>query len=851
MRRSFFFFLFILVCGSLFSLTDFEKIEQLIWQGREAGAQKDWDTAITSLEKSLSLAKAAGFQDIQNDWLIQPELKILRKLKTMKPQEPRQVYRVLTVFIDTLDAEVYTGKKGSIVKKKIKLDLMQDTEKNTRTFFEYQKHFFEAFSDGNLAVQIDYVRPGFTLRAMEVDEKDKKNSLDLTTLTPADQYHRFMYDNYSKYDVICFVWPKPEDALADATGGFGLQDTILPGMWQAKARGYMTIPDLWMNSVVTRRTFVHELYHTIEYNLGIRPSHAWYEGTRQSIPEWKGQDEYDYYQWRFDEHVKPYGWNNVNYKDRFPLQLDKSSFERYLALLLKNSASKAYEAWDLVNDENFKEALKIFPNYPKASYKAAVEAFGNKDYDTAWELLQNFRSFDSGDLDGKLTEIKILVNTKQYDIAGPPAVSILRSGQLDFWQKNSIQWYIKTLARNTKDKQGALALHDALIAMEPGNPRFYAWKGDYFYNLDEFNTALPLYEKALELSVGDAHYWVYLGEVKWRMHKYLDAKESFTKAMEVSPMDYIRREISDFLTDEAYYEKNENDKEALFDMAFSVYPQNDYTYREAALYLLDQGSREKAIEYFKKSSDYGSQDSVESLKENFNIVYTPKKPSKPINPGATRVGIYSIDGDMEAFSEVFHNQSNYDFVYLDPQDMQKGTKLKDLDVLIVPGGDPGEYCDPIGDAGMDNIRSFIKTGGGFIGVCAGAYFGIADWYLGVFAAEIYNGYYWKRGSGDVKIRLTDEGKKVFGNIDEAFQMRYVNGTMLQRVVSKDLEPYTSLAVYESGLAENGAPNIMVGRDAIISGKYGKGKVLTFSPHPEHTSGKENLLLKAVDFVSPP
>jgi len=70
MRRSFFFFLFILVCGSLFSLTDFEKIEQLIWQGREAGAQKDWDTAITSLEKSLSLAKAAGFQDIQNDWLI-------------------------------------------------------------------------------------------------------------------------------------------------------------------------------------------------------------------------------------------------------------------------------------------------------------------------------------------------------------------------------------------------------------------------------------------------------------------------------------------------------------------------------------------------------------------------------------------------------------------------------------------------------------------------------------------------------------------------------------------------------------------------------------------------------------
>ena len=45
------------------------------------------------------------------------------------------------------------------------------------------------------------------------------------------------------------------------------------------------------------------------------------------------------------------------------------------------------------------------------------------------------------------------------------------------------------------------------------------------------------------------------------------------------------------------------------------------------------------------------------------------------------------------------------------------------DVLVVPGGYATNYLDAIEDEGELAIQNFVKNGGGFVGICAGAYCG--------------------------------------------------------------------------------------------------------------------------------
>ncbi len=43
-------------------------------------------------------------------------------------------------------------------------------------------------------------------------------------------------------------------------------------------------------------------------------------------------------------------------------------------------------------------------------------------------------------------------------------------------------------------------------------------------------------------------------------------------------------------------------------------------------------------------------------------------------------------------------------------------------ILCVPGGNMYYYSQDISPQGKENIRSFIRNGGGYIGICGGAYF---------------------------------------------------------------------------------------------------------------------------------
>jgi hypothetical protein len=58
-----------------------------------------------------------------------------------------------------------------------------------------------------------------------------------------------------------------------------------------------------------------------------------------------------------------------------------------------------------------------------------------------------------------------------------------------------------------------------------------------------------------------------------------------------------------------------------------------------------------------------------------------------------------------------------------------------------------------------------------------------------------------RGAGNVKMELAGDGKKILGGQDGQFEVRYVNGPIVQPATEKNLPPYEPLALFRTELAK--------------------------------------------------
>jgi len=177
--------------------------------------------------------------------------------------------------------------------------------------------------------------------------------------------------------------------------------------------------------------------------------------------------------------------------------------------------------------------------------------------------------------------------------------------------------------------------------------------------------------------------------------------------------------------------------------------------------------------------------------------------------------------------------------------------LADVDVLIHPGGSGGKQGRHLGAEGRASIRRYIRDGGGFIGICAGAYLASADYAgsLNVLDARVVDRKHWARGKGTVEIALTDAGRRVLKSDERSLKIFYAQGPLLAPRDRADIPDYETFATFETEIAKNGAPRgVMIGTTAIARGAFGKGRVVCFSPHPEMTEGLESLVRVAIDDV---
>ena len=179
--------------------------------------------------------------------------------------------------------------------------------------------------------------------------------------------------------------------------------------------------------------------------------------------------------------------------------------------------------------------------------------------------------------------------------------------------------------------------------------------------------------------------------------------------------------------------------------------------------------------------------------------------------------------------------------------------LTNVEVLVHPGGSGSKQGKSLGEDGRRLVRQFVEQGGGYLGVCAGAYLATNDydWSLDLIDAKVVDRMHWARGTGSVKLRLSDDGIAFFEQMP-TIDLHYGQGPLLARREWDDVDvpDYESLAIYDSEIATKGAPKgIMKGTSAIVRCRYGSGRVFCFSPHPELTDGKSQMIATAVAWLA--
>jgi len=197
-----------------------------------------------------------------------------------------------------------------------------------------------------------------------------------------------------------------------------------------------------------------------------------------------------------------------------------------------------------------------------------------------------------------------------------------------------------------------------------------------------------------------------------------------------------------------------------------------------------------------------------------------------------RVGLYQAPGvhpvAFAAEKALLERSTGFRCTVVKPKEVQGGA-LKQQDVVVFMGGSGTAQGRALGDVGKQAVKDFVRGGGGYVGVCAGAYLALQgeDEFhkLRMVAGRNLTGDAWQRGIAGLEVAVAGR---------ENFKLFFANGPIFTPVPTEGLAPYRGLANYvgEIFIADKGTgPGEMPGTPAIVASAYGEGRLLLFSPNP--------------------
>jgi glutamine amidotransferase-like uncharacterized protein len=208
-----------------------------------------------------------------------------------------------------------------------------------------------------------------------------------------------------------------------------------------------------------------------------------------------------------------------------------------------------------------------------------------------------------------------------------------------------------------------------------------------------------------------------------------------------------------------------------------------------------------------------------------------------------RVALYDGPGSagkgIPRLTELLTGSPEFTLTKVPPADVPK-ISTQQYDLIIFTGGSGSGQSKGIGKEGIKAVHQFVKDGGGYLGICAGAKL--------IDARTVSSK--WRRGMGNVQMTLTEEGKAILGRYADELPVRYANGPILMPFNAPATPDFKPLAYFLTELAQHNSPvGVMTGAPAIVAGELGKGRVIAISPHPEQTTGLDEMVRNAIRWTA--
>lgn len=213
----------------------------------------------------------------------------------------------------------------------------------------------------------------------------------------------------------------------------------------------------------------------------------------------------------------------------------------------------------------------------------------------------------------------------------------------------------------------------------------------------------------------------------------------------------------------------------------------------------------------------------------------------PYYKGVWQDGLIAIKNMLTTLG-ITYEEINYNDINFSNQDFSSLYK-----VILIPGGYAWYYNYWISKTGKERVRNFVNKGGGYFGICAGAYFAVDRV---VWGRRIYDDIVGFNAYGE----LTGYDLDLFsgtgtGDEDKIADYYAGNWSMLafdfgnENTVLSNYKkvPYSEDIIYLGGpyfTADAGASVSVLatysynGQPGIVSFQYGSGRVVLSGPHPE-------------------
>ena len=223
----------------------------------------------------------------------------------------------------------------------------------------------------------------------------------------------------------------------------------------------------------------------------------------------------------------------------------------------------------------------------------------------------------------------------------------------------------------------------------------------------------------------------------------------------------------------------------------------------------------------------------------------------------------TMGNSEEKWKKVLDSEPHFEWETISAEQIRQG-KLANKDLLIVPGGNCTEFAKELHAAGKKAVRDFVEQGGGYFGICAGAFLAAANNGSGLSLANVSvkTGLRFipntgmvsvsDRGKGEVSISLTEDGKKLLQSWPEEQAVQYTGGPVFSDAHRRDLNPYIVLADFTSEkFIYDFQKGEMTGTPAVIFTQYGKGRVLLSSGHFETYPEKNRYIADMIRLCAGP